>query len=74
MSLKLGNTNINKIYLGSNEISKAYLGSDMVYGDPSPYLTDLIAYYRLNETSGTDVFDVTGNYNGVRYGATMNET
>ncbi len=31
MSLKLGNTDINKIYLGSTEIKKIYLGSTVVY-------------------------------------------
>ena len=29
--MKLGNSNINKIYIGSNEINKAYLGSSLVY-------------------------------------------
>lgn len=74
MSLKLGNTAINKIYLGSTEINKAYLGGTMIFGSPSEYLDDLAAYYRLNETSGTTVNDVTGNYDGVNYGATINQT
>lgn len=29
--MKLGNSNINKIYIGNNEIIKAYLGSSLVY-------------------------------------------
>ena len=31
MSIKIGNTDINKIYLGNIEIKKAYLGSDVIY-------------------------------------------
>ena len=36
MSLKLGSTDINKIYLGSNEINKIYLGSTVVYDKTGP--------------------------------------
>lgn len=31
MTIKLGNTTINKIYLGSTEIKKVYLGSTLIY-------------------------------------------
>lgn len=31
MSIKIGNTDINKIYLGNIEIKKVYLGSDVIY-------------------------------------------
>ena len=32
MSIKLGNTDINKIYLGNTEITKAYLGTIEIFG------------------------------------------
>jgi len=35
MSIKLGNTSINKIYLGNVEIKKEYLGEKVVYGSAS---------------------------------------
>ena len=31
MSIKIGNTDINKIYLGNTEIKKAYLGNTVIY-------------------------------------------
>ena len=37
--MKLGSTDISKIYLGSTEVTKAYLGSTLVHdGSPSPVL------------------------------------
>lgn len=41
MALKLGNLNINKIYLGSTPINKIYLGSTLIFGVelPKPKLT-----------------------------------
>ncbi len=35
MGLKLGSTDINKLYLGSTEIKKAYLGSTLVFDNAS---------------------------------------
>ena len=32
MGLKLGSTDVDKLYLGATEITKVYLGSDVVYG------------------------------------------
>jgi len=32
MSIKLGNTDINKVYLGNTEITKAYLGTTEIFG------------------------------------------
>ena len=37
----------------------------------SGLITDLVAYYKLDETSGT-VIDSTGSYNGTNNGATPN--
>lgn len=37
--IKLGNTDIGKLYLGNTEIEKAYLGEDLIYevgGGPTP--------------------------------------
>jgi hypothetical protein len=37
-------------------------------------LTDnLVAYYKLDETSGTTVYDALGNHNGTNNGATINQ-
>lgn len=41
MSIRLGNTEINKLYLGNTEISKAYLGSTLVFDNTSPTGTQL---------------------------------
>ena len=35
--MKLGSTDISKVYLGSTEVSKAYLGSVQVHGSSLPY-------------------------------------
>ena len=40
MSIKLGTTDINKIYLGDTEINKAYLGDVLVYDKTSAFDTD----------------------------------
>jgi len=37
-------------------------------------VTDLVAYYKLDETSGTTAYDSLGNYNGTNTGATVNKT
>jgi len=72
--LKLGNTDINKIYLGSTEIEKAYLGSNLVY-EKAPYiLIPYTSWYRFEETSGTTVIDESGSNNGTNYGATIDQT
>lgn len=36
--------------------------------------TNLVAYYNLDETSGTTVTDSTNSYNGTNSGATVNQT
>lgn len=43
MSIKLGNTDINKIYLGATEIKKAYLGNTLIY-DKTVSLPDFTGY------------------------------
>ena len=48
MSIKLGNTGINKLYLGSGEIKKAYLGNDIVFDNSViPLYDDVSAMYTL---------------------------
>jgi hypothetical protein len=52
---KLGNINIDKLYLGNTQIAKAYLGTDLVYnnsGSETPQLdTDgLIAYWDYEDS------------------------
>ena len=36
MVIKLGSTDINKIYLGEQELSKVYLGNELIYPDAQP--------------------------------------
>jgi hypothetical protein len=35
---------------------------------------NLVAYYKLDETSGTTAYDALGNYNGTNNGATVNQS
>lgn len=56
MAVKLGSTDINKIYLGSTEIKKAYLGSTLIYdktvGGWTPAdLASLVAWYDASDTA-----------------------
>ena len=71
--LKLGSTEINKLYLGSTEIKKAYLGSTLIFDsavvDPIP-IGNLVSYYNFNNNvddskgsndgTPTDITYVTG--------------
>jgi 5-hydroxyisourate hydrolase-like protein (transthyretin family) len=45
--------------------------SPMAFADLT---TDLIAYYKLDETSGTTAYDSLGNYNGTNTNVTINQT
>ena len=52
MSLKLGNTDINKLYLGNTEIQKAYLGNNLVFDNSASLLYDGVsAMYTLRRPS-----------------------
>ncbi len=42
MTIKLGNTTINKIYLGSTEIKKIYLGSTLIYNKTATLWTPAV--------------------------------
>ena len=42
MSLKLGNTDINKLHLGATEIKKAYLGSTLVFDNSAPIVFNTV--------------------------------
>ena len=56
MSLKLGNTSINKLFLGSTEIKKAYLGSTLIFDNTVvvPVLYDDVSVmYTLRRPSMT---------------------
>lgn len=66
MSLKLGNTDINKLYLGGQDIGKAYLGSTLVYeeGGGAVVPDGLFAYYRLED----DISDSANSWNGLLEG------
>ncbi len=61
--LKLGSTEINKLYLGSTEIKKAYLGSTLIFDsavvDPIP-IGNLVSYYNFNN----NVNDSKGSNDG----------
>ena len=47
--IKLGNTEISKVYLGGTEITKVYKGRDLVHGGSPhfviPYITDGLVFY-----------------------------
>tara|TARA_R100000951_G_scaffold103090_2_gene95515 strand:+ start:272 stop:1012 length:741 start_codon:yes stop_codon:yes gene_type:complete len=69
MSFKLGNTDINKMFLGGTEIKKAYLGSVLVYdktGTPIP-IGNLIHYYKLNADSNDSVGSSDGTDTNITY-------
>ena len=65
MSLKLGNTTINKLYLGSTEINKVYLGSDLVYTGIQLPLANLVTYFKLNGNTNDATGTVTPSSNGI---------
>lgn len=59
--IKIGNTEISKIYLGSTEVPKAYLGSVEVYGtgpQPIDYSKEYLTYEML--ANGTIKFSHSG--------------
>lgn len=66
MSIKLGNTDINKLMLGSTEITKAYLGGVEVFGSVVPQVEFIISVKTDNTgTSNNDQFTLpmlTGTY------------
>ena len=65
--MKLGSSDISKIYLGNTEVTKAYLGSTLVHGSDSPQPTvkdrlmqlGCVMWFPLDETNGLN--DVIGN-------------
>ena len=54
--MKLGSTDISKVYLGSTEVSKAYLGSVQVHGGTTPVLP-YDAEVEYLQSSGTQYID-----------------
>lgn len=61
MSIKLGNTDINKVYLGSTEVTKVYLGNTIVYDGNS--LTNLIlnsTFDNEDDVAFSGDFSITG--------------
>lgn len=54
MSIKLWNTDINKIYLWPTEIKKTYLGSTLIYdktATPNWLLNNLVSYYEFENNA-----------------------
>jgi len=74
MSLKLGNTDINKGYLGGTEIKKAYLGNTIVFDNTSDnYLLSLGGntqqdYFNIPQTEKSYQVPSTGDF---EYGITI---
>lgn len=60
MSIKLGNTNINKVYLGNTEIKKAYLGNTLILDNAVVTSSNLYTY--SNAVSDDDI-DSNLNWN-----------
>lgn len=52
--MKLGSTDISKIYLGGTEVSKAYLGSTLVHGSDSPPYDAEVEYLESDGASYID--------------------
>ena len=69
--LKLGGTDINKLYLGSTEIKKAYLGSGLVFDNTGyDFTTGLVASWQFENNFN----DYTGNHNAIKTGLVTNNT
>lgn len=56
--MKLGSTDISKVYLGSTEVTKAYLGSVQVHGGATPVLP-YDAQVEYLQSSGTQYIDIS---------------
>ena len=56
MAIKLGSSDISKVYLGATEVSKIYLGSTEVYSAASPFITT----WRTTGTNETITIPTTG--------------
>jgi len=58
MSIKLGNTEINKVYLGGTEIKKAYLGGTLVYENQVhlelPFTNQSVVRFAIQTTDSSD--------------------
>ena len=65
MSLKLGNTAINKLYLGATQINKLYLGSGVVFTTAIVSQTDPVFHYELDTT----ITDSAGSLDGTIVGS-----
>ncbi|WP_299519814.1 hypothetical protein [Winogradskyella sp.] len=53
MSVRLGNTAINKLYLGDTAINKVYLGNNLIYPNNIELFTTSAAAIGANETNDT---------------------
>ena len=53
MAVNLGSSNITTIKLGATDVSKIYLGSDVVFGGSAPFDSDAIAFWNANGTTGS---------------------
>ena len=67
MSIKYGNTAINKIYYGSTEIKKAYYGSTVIFDAISEVLgTPILTNFRVENAQPTRVvFDASASVAGM---------
>ena len=76
MAIKLGSSDISKLYLGSTEVTKAYLGSDVVYAPSAGggwVTTDLVQYIDpfASIIGGGTVSDLSGNGNDATINGSM---
>ena len=67
MTLALGSTQINKMYLGGTSVDKAYLGETLVFGaeEPALWTINTLSNGELVQTATSEMQD--GNYNIWRY-------
>lgn len=65
MSVNIGSTNIERIYLGSTEIAEVYLGSTKVFGQSQPPTMTYYKYATGNASADSNLFNAYGSSGGV---------
>ena len=67
MAIKLGNTDINKLYLGSTEVQKVYLGNNLILDNSTPSFINLNSTFDddsdLTYEAAWSISGGTANYN-----------
>jgi len=69
LSIKLGNTAINKLYLGDTQVNRAYLGDTLVFGGSTALYDNVSAMYSLRQPEMSNLWTnaVISLYNGTEF-------